>query len=86
MYSKNIEDMAILKSFFNTRKDIVFKPDEKLRELRNSTNEDEEFYNKYSFISENNMSPEQKLVQYINESIGHEYITFEDLEYLLKDE
>ena len=86
VYSKNIEDMAILKSFFNTRKDIVFKPDEKLRELRNSTNEDEEFYNKYSFISENNMSPEQKLVQYINESIGHEYITFEDLEYLLKDE
>lgn len=86
VYSKTDEKIAVLKQYFSNRKDIVFKADDKLRELRNTTQESDEFYNKYGFISQSNMSPEQKLVQYINTNMGKDYITFEELEYLLKEE
>lgn len=86
IYSKEIEDLSILKSYFLNRKDIVFKADNNLIELRSSGNEGDDFYDKYSFISKENMTPEQKLVKYINTSIGHEYITYEDLAFLLKED
>lgn len=86
IYSKTDEKIAILKQYFSGRHDVVFKADDKLRELRSVTQESEDFYHKYGYISQSGMSPEQKLVQYINDAQQCNYITLDELYELLKED
>ena len=42
-------------------------------------------YSGYDYILDDNLSPEDKLTRYINQEIGYEYITVDELKQIIYD-
>lgn len=79
------DNVNIIKDYFRNRSDIVIKDDRKMKIMTNQSKELEEKIEKYSYILDHNLSPEEILTKFINQNMGYTYITTEELINILKD-
>ena len=83
--SDNPENLNVLQTYYrnNDKVRIEYKlhNDNVVQDLQ----EVEQRYDKYNYLFDKNISPEKKLVQYINQCEGEVYLTYDDLVNILKN-
>ena len=73
---------------FNFQKDPTvkiletYKQEKEKEEMQKALNTK---YSGYDYILDDNLSPEDKLTRYINQEIGYEYITVDELKQIIYD-
>lgn len=83
-FTKPSENIQILKNYYRPNSSVFIKDDMKARELAVRNKTIEEKYNQYSYILDKNLSEYEILVKYINQNMGHTYITVDELMQILK--
>lgn len=75
--TKNSKNIEILKNFYRNRSDIKIETrfeDEKIKQELEDMNSQ---YKQYDYLFDNNLTPQQKLVEYINQQEGKQYWTLQ---------
>ena len=70
-----LDKINIIKSYYRTKSDVKIETDfqqEKIEEELNKLNNE---YQKYDYLFDKNLSPQQVFVQYINQQEGNSYWT-----------
>ena len=75
------DKIAILKSYYKANKNVTLVVDEEKQAVEEKINEMEDEYNKFLYLFDRNLSPEEKLTQYMNQVHG---TTFWDVDVLNK--
>jgi hypothetical protein len=85
-FTKNdLDKISIIKSYYRTRPDIKIETDFEQAKLKKELHEMDEQYKQYDYLFDKNMSPEQILVQYINQEEHNAYWTVDSLTKFLHD-
>ena len=81
----NPENMSIIQSFYRNDKNVTIVDKSKNVNVAKDVQEVENKYKDYDYITNTAMTPEAKLVSYINQYKGSTFLTVEELVKILKD-
>ena len=81
----NPENLSIIQTYFHNDKNVTIVDKSKNINVAKDVSEVEERYKDYDYITNTSMSPEAKLVYYINQYKGSAFLTVEELTKILKD-
>jgi len=81
----NIANINVIDTFYRNNKYVDIVNNSKSEDVVKSIDEVNNKYEDFSYLNDQNMSIEEKLVNYINYNKGMVYITTEDLVNILKD-
>lgn len=83
--SYNAENMAVIKNFYNNDKYVTIVDKTKNVNIVKDMKDVEDRYKEYDYITSNSLTPEAKLVEYINNYKNSTFITVEELVNILKE-
>lgn len=79
-YNSSTDNMNIVRSYFKNNSNVVLHElDRKIKQLEKIDNINLEQQQQYSFITDNQLTDYQKLVMYMNQQEGKEFITVDEL-------
>lgn len=81
----NPENLNLLETYYRNNKEVSILNNYKKQEIVNKTREVETKYSKYQYLFDNNLTPIDKLVKYINDCEQTVFVTSEDMMRILKD-
>ena len=81
----NPENLSIIQTYFHNDKNVTIVDKSKNINVAKDVSEVEERYKDYDYITNTSMSPEAKLVYYINQYKGSAFLNVEELTKILKD-
>lgn len=79
------DNLEILKNYYKTNNEVKFKINEKERNNKKLYEHDQQLYQQYNYIFDNNLSEYEKLAKYINDSENSIFISADDIKSLLED-
>lgn len=83
--SYNPENMAVIKNFYHNNKNVTIVDKSKNLNVVKGVEEVNDKYKEYDYITNISLSPEAKLVEYINKYKGSTFITVDELVKILKE-
>lgn len=80
-------NLDVVKNYYKNNNRIKIKADNnKLKQVLENNNELSEKYNEYDYIMDRSLSEYEILTLYINQQVGHEYITVDELKKILAED
>lgn len=74
----------VIKKYFNTKTDIIIDvEDSGFKQTVQSNQENDNKFSEYNYILDNNLSPHEIFVQYVNQAKGEKFITVDELAEIL---
>ena len=77
--------MAVIKNFYHNNKNVTIVDKSKNLNVVKGVEEVNDKYKEYDYITNISLSPEAKLVEYINKYKGSTFITVDELVKILKE-
>lgn len=85
-FTKNdIEKITLLKTYYRTRSDVKIDTDFEQVKIKQQLEQMNDQYKQYDYLFDKNLSPEEILVQYINQDMKSAYWTVEGFTQFMKD-
>lgn len=83
--SMNESNINVLKTYYKNNKNISLMNKSKEDKIIKDMKEVQDKYGKYAYLLDKNVSPEEKLTEYINQCKGSMFITVDELKNILKN-
>lgn len=83
--SMNESNINVLKTYYKNNKNISLMNKSKEDKIVKDMKEVQDKYGKYTYLLDKNISPEEKLTEYINQCKGSMFITVDELKNILKN-
>lgn len=80
-----IAKLNLIKQYYKNDKSIKFKYNKEKEIALNKAKEESDSLSKYAYLNDKNLTPEQKVVRYVNDCEGTQFITVDELISLLSD-
>ena len=71
----NPRTVELLKNFYRNKNNVKIETDFEQQRIKQELNTINKDYMKYNYLFDKNLSPEQKLIQYINQEEGNDFWT-----------
>lgn len=77
VFTKNSKSIELIKNYYRSRSDIKVETRFEEQKIKERLEEMDNEYQQYDYLFDGNLSPEQKLIQYINQEEKTEYWTLD---------
>jgi DNA repair exonuclease SbcCD nuclease subunit len=79
-FSESNTTTDLIKEYFNTKTDITIEvEDSGFKQVVQANQDNDEKYEKYNYVYDENLSPHEIFVQYANQAEGEQFITIDEL-------